>query len=203
MLATSLPFRSLGSHKGITLFFPRVKTKGGLLLHPSPVEKPPAISPFGALYCNFPETSKDSSLWRGPSPIVTKTPDGAFAQWTVLWIALVDIELAVIPQTVALMVILRLQNSNWLIDGLCTNYLTMAWQQFLHFTLQMWTRNPKTDVGNIQPIFMQHVSTQFLIGQKSREVTGNGQRVHKASTQEEFVWTPCPVNSVICALFLI
>ena len=41
------------------------------------------------------EMSKDSSLCLGLSPIVTNTPNGPLMSWTVLWISLLDIDLAV------------------------------------------------------------------------------------------------------------
>ena len=68
------------------------------------------LSVTQTLYCNFPETSEKSSLF----PVVTNMPDGPWPSWTVSWILLSYIDLAVVPLSLALPGILATIEIKWI-----------------------------------------------------------------------------------------
>ena len=53
-------------------------------LVPVSLEQPPAVCPFSHFSCYLQETSEDTSLWLGLSPIVTVTPHGLLILWNCL-----------------------------------------------------------------------------------------------------------------------
>ena len=77
MLASSLPFRSPRSSKGISLSIPGVRTSTGTrAIHCCLWEQPAAVCPFSHFSCYLQEASEDTSLWHCLFSIDTSTPDG-------------------------------------------------------------------------------------------------------------------------------
>ena len=82
MLATLLPSRLLRSNKGIPLLLPRVKINthvNGFYICVL-LEQRPTI-PLSHFSYYLQETSEDTSLWLGISPLDTSTPDSLLIPW--------------------------------------------------------------------------------------------------------------------------